>query len=281
MRLSVARAEPVENRGSLRNIGRGPSILTVVNSRILVVEDDPDLARLFSMILAPDGYTVDITPSGVHGLVRLHQTPYAAVLLDIQVEDLNGLAVQRAVRDFSSVPVIVMSALGGTEWQKEAFEAGASACLPKPFALDTLLGLIDHLVREPQTPPKFPADVRRLSAEDLARLGALSEAELNALPFGVLRLDAEGRIDVFNQFEADAVKIPPGNVLGRKFSEVVPCVTVREFVSQVEPPLAAPVDAFFRFEFPHGNALQVVTVRLYREGAGRPTWILVSRRRPS
>lgn len=81
--------------------------------RILVVEDDPDVAQLLGLILTRGGYQVDIVGSGTEALAALQHTPYAAVSLDLMLPDISGLEIIRQVRqrhETADLPIVVVSA---------------------------------------------------------------------------------------------------------------------------------------------------------------------------
>lgn len=247
--------------------------------RALVVEDDPGLAEALAALLGRHDLEVERTPSGLAGVVRAAGPPALALaVLDIDVHELSGLGVARAIRDFSRVPLIVMSGREGP-WCGEALAAGATACLVKPFhgpALDAVVSATLS-VEAPRSP--WPGDVRALSAEDLARLSKLSPGELDALPFGAIRLDGAGRITSFNSYEERLSGREPSSVIGRPFSQVAPCTQVREFLAPIEEGRAAgALDHVLRFVFPRRGILCVVSVRLFLDRTSGQLWLFVSQR---
>jgi photoactive yellow protein len=247
--------------------------------RILIVEDDESVGAVLQDLLELEGYEVTLTASGLRGALLAARELFDIILLDVDIYDLSGMAVQRIVRDLGDTAVIVMSAESGN-WQREAFRAGATACLPKPFGLAALLSLIRFLLSGERPPPGGINDIRALSAEDLRRIQRMSPAELDALPFGLIRVDARGIVTAYNAYESEAMGYSPAVVLGMKFSDLAPCMAVKDFVSACEEGYrVGRLDRVLRFIFPHGPARSVVSVRLYYDDRTAQLWIFVSRRR--
>jgi two-component system KDP operon response regulator KdpE len=100
--------------------------------RILIVDDDESTLDLLSIQLKTEGYQVQTAASGGDALQRVdHQMP-DLILLDLLIPDIDGLAVCRAVRKFSDVPIVVLSAVGLEDKKVEALDLGADDYLTKP-----------------------------------------------------------------------------------------------------------------------------------------------------
>jgi photoactive yellow protein len=245
-------------------------------ARLVVVEDRLEIAEPLVELLEGEGHEVVHCLHGLDGLLEAVRCGCDLVLLDLQLDDLHGGGVLRAFRDVSDLPVVVMSAAGG-HWQRETFGAGATACVRKPFDAGQLLALIEGLVG--RSPEVASRDVRALDPRDLARLGKLSDAELDGLPLGAMRLDPKGRIVAYNGYEARAVGCDRGAVVGRPFAEIAPCVLVQDFVRMVEDGYArGKLDEQLSYVFPRFGARAVVTVRLYLDPETRGLWLFVSYR---
>jgi photoactive yellow protein len=244
---------------------------------LLLVEDNPEMATAVALVLEREGYRVQHTPSGLEAIMRVSREPFELVLLDMQIEEVSGAGVLRVISDLAiRTPVFAMSAQA-RGWQNDAFRHGASACLRKPFDMRRLLELIAAF-RQSTMHAGWPGDVRRLSAEDLDALARMSREQLDALPFGAIRLDAERRIDRFNRFEADAATFFPASVVGMRFSELAPCSAVKEFAETIEQGYATgEVDRVLRFVFPHHGARAVVSVRVFCDRDTHGLWIFVSK----
>jgi photoactive yellow protein len=250
-----------------------------VMGRLLVLEDDTDVAEVLDMIFALDGHETRSTDDGREALLMAAREAWDLVVLDVDVRELSGLAVARAIGDFSSTPTLVLSAATG-DWQRQAFAAGALACVQKPFDMDELRALVRTLIEEPLRAQE--TRVERLSDADLKRVCALTPQRLDELPYGVIRVDSDGAIVAFNAYESAASGLSRPEVVGRPFAEVAPCSRVKQFAGAIaEGVRAGKLDRVLRFVFPTHRALSVVSVRLYLDPEWQSVWIFVSRRAPS
>ncbi len=125
--------------------------------RILVVEDEPDLASAVAAGLRREGYAVDVADDGSTALERLAETPYDVVCLDLNLPDLDGLEVcRRVVRgldrslltDVESPPrILMLTARGTVEDRIAGLDEGADDYLVKPFSLGELAARVRALGR--------------------------------------------------------------------------------------------------------------------------------------
>lgn len=117
--------------------------------RILVIEDEARLAGFVRQGLAQAGHVADVADNGATGLEMAATTPYDAILLDLMLPGQNGFDVLRNLREFGlHTPVIIVSALGGTEHVIRGLDAGAVDYLRKPFEFDELLARLRILQRK-------------------------------------------------------------------------------------------------------------------------------------
>ena len=119
----------------------------MAGSRILVVEDDPRLAATLERVLAAEGHDVEVAGDGGDALRRARERPFDLVVLDIMLPGLDGIAVCRKLRATGLVPILLLTALGGTEERVRGLDAGADDYLVKPFAYEELLALVRALLR--------------------------------------------------------------------------------------------------------------------------------------
>ncbi|MEV4951806.1 response regulator [Paenarthrobacter nitroguajacolicus] len=114
---------------------------------ILVVDDDPHIVRALAITLKGQGYTVVTATDGQSALHSAAQRPIAVMILDLGLPDMDGTAVISALREWSSLPILVLSARHGSSDKVEALDAGADDYITKPFALDELLARLRALLR--------------------------------------------------------------------------------------------------------------------------------------
>ena len=116
--------------------------------RILLVEDDLDLAQFIRKGLKEEQYAVDFAADGEEGLALALGNPYDLLILDIMLPKLDGLTLCRRVRAKGNVtPVLLLTARNTVEAKVSGFDTGADQFLPKPFAFAELLARIRALLR--------------------------------------------------------------------------------------------------------------------------------------
>jgi len=120
-------------------------------TRVLVVEDEPALARALAITLRANRYDVAVAHSGASGLDGMANWHHDLVVLDLGLPDLDGMDVLRALRGWSQVPVVVLSARQTSDDKVEALDAGADDYVTKPFAMDELLARIRAAARRRAT----------------------------------------------------------------------------------------------------------------------------------
>ena len=119
----------------------------MTTSRILVVEDDARLAATLDRVLTAEGHQVELVGDGLEALRRAREQPFDLVVLDIMLPSLDGLGVCRRLRATAQVPILLLTALGGTEERVRGLDAGADDYLVKPFAYEELLARVRALRR--------------------------------------------------------------------------------------------------------------------------------------
>src|ERR1700674_4536032 len=119
----------------------------MAGSRILVVEDDARLAATLGRVLGADGYEVELAGDGNEALRRARERPFDVVVLDIMLPGLDGIAVCRRLRSTGPIPILLLTALGGTEERVRGLDSGADDYLVKPFANEELIARVRALLR--------------------------------------------------------------------------------------------------------------------------------------
>jgi len=181
-------------------------------SRILVVEDDARLAATLGRILEAEGYDAELAGDGNEALRRARERPFDLVVLDVMLPGLDGIAVCRRLRASGAIPILILTALGGTEERVRGLDSGADDYLSKPFANEELLARVRALLRR-----TTPADHLRfgdLRLEPASRQAWRGERalDLTATEFELLRhflrhprqvLSREQLVDAVWRGEAD------------------------------------------------------------------------------
>src|ERR1700759_4203712 len=116
--------------------------------RVLIAEDDPDLARQLKGALTDAGYAVDHAPDGEEAQFLGDTEPYDAVVLDLGLPKIDGVSVlERWRRDGMTTPVLILTARGAWSEKVAGFDAGADDYLTKPFHTEELLARLRALLR--------------------------------------------------------------------------------------------------------------------------------------
>lgn len=123
------------------------NIGSVRMKRILVVEDEANLARFIELELTHESYAVTVMYDGESGLQEALSTEYDCILLDIMLPKLNGLEVCRKLRREKETPVIMITAKGETYDKVIGLDYGADDYIVKPFDIEELLARLRALLR--------------------------------------------------------------------------------------------------------------------------------------
>ena len=116
--------------------------------RVLVVEDDPRIARRLKSVLQDAGYAVDAVDNGEEAWFRGDTEDYDAVILDLGLPRMDGLTVLRKWREAGrDVPVLILTARGAWAERVAGIDAGADDYLAKPFVMEELLARLRALLR--------------------------------------------------------------------------------------------------------------------------------------
>ena len=119
-------------------------------SRILIIEDDKDLAELMKFRLEKENFTVDVCHDGADGLYYMQETMYDLVILDRMLPSMDGTKILKQARAAHiATPVIFLTALGELEDKITGLECGADDYMVKPFAFEELLARIRSIMRRP------------------------------------------------------------------------------------------------------------------------------------
>ncbi|MFI6151360.1 response regulator transcription factor [Kitasatospora sp. NPDC051170] len=116
--------------------------------RVLVVEDEPDVAEALAWGLAAEGYVVDVAGNGVDGLWKATESPHDVIVLDVMLPGMDGYQVCRALRERGIwTPILMLTALDEDLDHAEGLDSGADDYLPKPFSYPVLLAHLRSLTR--------------------------------------------------------------------------------------------------------------------------------------
>src|SRR5580704_6385906 len=116
--------------------------------KVLVLDDDPRLARFLARVLSEEGFAVDVCARGVDAIARADHGLYDLILLDWMVPEPDGLTVCREIRGAgSTAPIFMLTARGETRERVLGLEAGADAYMVKPFEVNEFVARVRALLR--------------------------------------------------------------------------------------------------------------------------------------
>jgi two-component system KDP operon response regulator KdpE len=164
--------------------------------RVLVCDDEPQILRALRVVLREAGFDVVPAATAEEALDRAAVQPPDAAIVDLVLPDGDGIEVCASLREWSRMPIIVLSAVGDEEEKVRALEAGADDYVVKPFAPRELVARLEATLRRSGADPGEPA-IRAegleidLAAHTVRRDGA--EVHLTPIEFGLLRALARQR----------------------------------------------------------------------------------------
>jgi len=166
-------------------------------TRVLLVDDDVELAELVGEYLTREGFTLDAETDGTHALDRAVSGDYQLTVLDVMLPGISGFDLLRGIRATSQMPVLMLTARGDDVDRIVGLELGADDYLSKPFNPRELVARIRAILRRTQTEAHTPGEraAETLGLDDVAmdlgrrtvrRAGA--PVELTAVEFTLLEL---------------------------------------------------------------------------------------------
>ena len=160
-----------------------------MNATILVVEDEPDIRRFLRSSLGAEGYRVVESPNGRRGTLDAGMHKPDLAIVDLGLPDFDGVEVIRRIREWSPMPIVVLSARIQERSKIEALDAGADDYVTKPFGVGELLARVRVALRHAPRPPSGSemvfSDVRiNFEKRQASKTGA--EVHLSPIEFRLL-----------------------------------------------------------------------------------------------
>jgi two-component system KDP operon response regulator KdpE len=165
----------------------------VSGTRVLVVDDEPQILRALQMSLAGEGYEVVTARTAAEALTAAAARPPEAVILDLLLPDGHGTDVCRELRDWTAVPIVVLSAVGDEAEKVAALDAGADDYVTKPFGVEELLARLRAALRRTAPSPEPVLEVGGLRMDLERRLVSMDgkQVSLTRIEYDLLRLLAQ------------------------------------------------------------------------------------------
>ncbi|WP_445487137.1 response regulator transcription factor [Niallia sp. 03133] len=124
--------------------------------RILIIEDEKNLARFIELELAYEGYETEVCSDGRSGLNKAMTQKWDVILLDLMLPELNGIEVCRRIRQVKDTPILMITARDSVLDKVSGLDSGADDYLVKPFAIEELLARLRALFRRTDTTLSSP-----------------------------------------------------------------------------------------------------------------------------
>ena len=167
-------------------------------SRILVVDDEPQILRALETTLRVEGYDVETAATAEDALAKAAMRPPDAVILDLVLPDGSGTDVCRELRAWTRVPIVILSAVGDEREKVAALDAGADDYVTKPFGGEELLARLRAVLRRaaPRGTPVIEAGELRIDLEKHAVFRNGDRIQLTPHEFDLLRflVENEGKL---------------------------------------------------------------------------------------
>src|SRR5512142_1520292 len=129
-----------------------------MNPLVLIVDDDPAITDMLSVLLRANGFDTLLANTGRDGLRMIREVSPRVVIVDLMMPDLDGWQLSKAAREFTSVPILILSALDEPSIVASVLDQGADDFLVKPVSSAVLLAHLNKLVRRTQMLHRFPHD---------------------------------------------------------------------------------------------------------------------------
>ena len=161
----------------------------MTNLKVLIIDDEEAIRRFLRVTLSSQGYTVLEAATGNEGLANAANEKPDVIILDLGLPDLDGVAVTRLLREWTRIPIIILSVRGSEKDKISALDAGADDYLTKPFGVGELLARIRAALRRTVQTTGEPVFVAGNLKVDLSRrLVTISGQEVQLTPneYGLL-----------------------------------------------------------------------------------------------
>lgn len=178
-----------------------PTLNSVPSMRVLLVEDDQDLAETLMVALVHQGYTVDRVTDGIAGWEKAQKLTYDLMILDVGLPHLDGISLCKKLRSQNIInPIILLTAYNYQEDKVKGFDAGADDYIVKPFDIQELLARIRAILRRRQQMPSTILAWEDLHLNTNTCEVTYQQTHLNLTPkeYGLLELFLKHHQQVFS-----------------------------------------------------------------------------------
>ena len=164
--------------------------MTQNNLSVLIVDDEQAIRRFLRVVLAAEGYSVIEAVNGHEALSKLAEEKPDVIVIDLGLPDIDGVEVTHQIREWSRIPIIILSVRGSEKDKIDALDAGADDYLTKPFGSGELLARLRASLRrvnQPAASPIFETGELYVDLENRRITLSGSEVQLTPNEFNLLR----------------------------------------------------------------------------------------------
>ncbi len=206
-------------------------------ANILVVDDESVIRDGCTRILTKEGYNVESVENGMECLERVKQKSYDLILLDLMMPGMSGLEIIQEINKLDlDINIIVITGYATVETAVEAMKSGAYDYVPKPFTPDQLRVVVKRALSN----KALRLEAEYLREEQEKGLLAIAEEKskiktiLNCLPNGILVMDADKKVALYNPVVTSVLKIANGvNSIGTPVDQCIECADLSNMISEV------------------------------------------------
>lgn len=187
------------------------------SDRILIVDDEPDIALILKLQLEDAGYRTDRARDGMDALEQLSRGEYSLMLLDIKMPRMDGMAVlARVSQEYPDLAVMMMTAHGSEDIAVQALQKGAIDYIAKPFSTDDMLKRVERAIQFNRTRLENLRLQKQLDAERQKM-----EVVLQGMADLLVAIDTDGRVMTVNRRAEDILGKSRAEVMGKPVQEVI------------------------------------------------------------
>jgi two-component system, OmpR family, KDP operon response regulator KdpE len=167
----------------------------VNGTRVLVVDDEPQILRALQMKLRGAGYAVDTAATAKEAFMKAGMRPPDAIVLDLLLPDGRGTDICRELREWYAAPIVVLSAVGEEREKVAALDAGADDYVTKPFSGDELLARLRAVLRRVSPTPEMVITIGDLRIDLEKRAVSVNGTQVSLTPieYDLLRVLAQNQ----------------------------------------------------------------------------------------
>lgn len=188
-----------------------------MKSRILIVDDEPDIALILKLHLEDQGYETERARDGVEAIERLEREQFDLMLLDIKMPRMDGIRVLEKLRDLRPDQAVIMMTAHGSEYiAVEAMKKGAVDYIAKPFSVDELLKKVERSLQFSRA-RRENMRLQREIAEERNKMEAILQGMADLL----VAVDSSGAIISLNRKAEEVLHVSRENALGKMVGEVL------------------------------------------------------------